>query len=385
MKLIYQPTLDAMWESAVLLLHFCGEDANATLAERLHGEHPEASLSVEQITLLNELQLIQDELKRGLALTVEEKALLRPDYDDALGGTSTFSSALFPFINTYSRTIDEVVAMVSQHSEARLRGYFLCELLDENDPRMEQFACELSFEVFVETITGMTGMKPENALHIMNVFANYHRSFQMATGVVRRLMALMEATEPKLEPFLAKWSNHMKPVAQQGSKSPVMRRLMDIGPLLEKYPNEIVVRPGFANPISIHIVLHDAFMSINDSYLFGDIKQGMLCFGLAAFELENTLFDVEGFNDDDVLSALKMLSDKSKYDILCILKEAPCYGAQLAQKLGLSPATISHHMNALLSMSLVRFDAQDNRMYYRLNNDRITALISKLQQTFLAN
>lgn len=84
-----------------------------------------------------------------------------------------------------------------------------------------------------------------------------------------------------------------------------------------------------------------------------------------------------------MIVALKLLSEKSKYDILKNLKQAPCYGAQLAQKLGLSPATISHHMNALLNQQLVRFDVQENRVYYQLDTRRMRELTAQLRRTFL--
>ncbi|MPQ44750.1 winged helix-turn-helix domain-containing protein, partial [Clostridium tarantellae] len=44
---------------------------------------------------------------------------------------------------------------------------------------------------------------------------------------------------------------------------------------------------------------------------------------------------------------LKCLSDKSKFEILKLLKNKPLYGQEIAHKLSLTPATVSYHMNNL--------------------------------------
>ena len=58
-------------------------------------------------------------------------------------------------------------------------------------------------------------------------------------------------------------------------------------------------------------------------------------------------------SEDELITALKLLGDKSKFEILRTVKDEGAYGAQLAKQMGLTTATISHHVNALLNRRLV--------------------------------
>lgn len=85
---------------------------------------------------------------------------------------------------------------------------------------------------------------------------------------------------------------------------------------------------------------------------------------------------------NNLIPILKVLSDKSKFDILVSLKNSPKYNLELAEQLGLTAATISHHMNALLTQGLVSVEKSDGRVYYTLNKDSIKNIIAELQHTF---
>lgn len=83
------------------------------------------------------------------------------------------------------------------------------------------------------------------------------------------------------------------------------------------------------------------------------------------------------------LQTLKLLADKSKFDILTSIKDKDAYGAELSRKTGLTTATISYHMTALLQEQLIHVERVNNRIYYRLNRDSVKELIEFLQETLL--
>ena len=60
-----------------------------------------------------------------------------------------------------------------------------------------------------------------------------------------------------------------------------------------------------------------------------------------------------------ILPILKALSDKSKFDILHSLLIAPKYNLELAEELDLTAATVSHHMNVLLTNKLVDIEKKE--------------------------
>ena len=58
------------------------------------------------------------------------------------------------------------------------------------------------------------------------------------------------------------------------------------------------------------------------------------------------------------------MSDGSKFDILLSLMSSPKYNLELAEELNLTAATVSHHMNVLLTYQLVSVEKRDGRVYY---------------------
>lgn len=81
-------------------------------------------------------------------------------------------------------------------------------------------------------------------------------------------------------------------------------------------------------------------------------------------------------------SFLKCISDSTKLGILKLLKDGPMYGTQLAEKLNCSGANISHHASALLSLGIVHFEKENNRMYIHLDKEKIIRHIDDLKELF---
>ena len=86
---------------------------------------------------------------------------------------------------------------------------------------------------------------------------------------------------------------------------------------------------------------------------------------------------------ESLLLKLKALSDSSKLEIITSLKISPKYNLEIAQQLGLTAATMSHHMNVLLNCGFVGVEKKDGKVYYHLHKDNIKDLIEELEQTLL--
>lgn len=72
---------------------------------------------------------------------------------------------------------------------------------------------------------------------------------------------------------------------------------------------------------------------------------------------------------------LKLLGDKSKFEILCLLKSHGRYNLEIAEELQLTPATASHHMSLLLSNHMVTVEKKDGRVYYQLNQETLREIM----------
>ncbi len=86
---------------------------------------------------------------------------------------------------------------------------------------------------------------------------------------------------------------------------------------------------------------------------------------------------------ESLLLKLKALSDSSKLEIITSLKVSPKYNLEIAQQLGLTAATMSHHMNVLLICGFVNVEKKDGKVYYHLKEENIKAMIEELEATLL--
>lgn len=113
------------------------------------------------------------------------------------------------------------------------------------------------------------------------------------------------------------------------------------------------------------------------------IVLGKTCFyGLIAEEaLEQ--FGYTSAGKEHLLTCLKALSDPSKLEILSMLKLTPKYAAELASQLGLTPATVSHHMSTLQAARLVYIERSNGKYYYHINEKTVKDMLDQLQSLIL--
>ncbi|MDM5302952.1 winged helix-turn-helix domain-containing protein [Bacillus subtilis] len=93
-------------------------------------------------------------------------------------------------------------------------------------------------------------------------------------------------------------------------------------------------------------------------------------------------------NDETVekmIGILKLLSDKSKFKILMLLRNKKLYANEIAESLQLSNATISHHMRILAVHGLVHTTRIQNRTYYYLDVETVRLLLHDLHHSLMVN
>lgn len=99
------------------------------------------------------------------------------------------------------------------------------------------------------------------------------------------------------------------------------------------------------------------------------------------------IFDAVSFGQQDnrmIAEALKMLSDKTRYQILVLLKEKKSMnGIEIAEFMKLAPSTVSHHMTHLKNSGLVHEEPAGNTKYYSINTHCMKNCIETLEKTFL--
>ena len=79
----------------------------------------------------------------------------------------------------------------------------------------------------------------------------------------------------------------------------------------------------------------------------------------------------------------RLLADPARWTLIQLLVAAPHYGQELAELLGLSIATVSHHLNGLKRLDLVDIRRDEHRLYYHLRTDRLRALLAGAERGLL--
>lgn len=86
-------------------------------------------------------------------------------------------------------------------------------------------------------------------------------------------------------------------------------------------------------------------------------------------------------SDEDMVTTLKALSDSTRVKILRLLKERNMYLKELADRVQLTPATVSHHIDVLMQSELVSItlgEENARKVFYQLNSSRLRSIGHKI-------
>lgn len=97
---------------------------------------------------------------------------------------------------------------------------------------------------------------------------------------------------------------------------------------------------------------------------------------MVAFALEQKDSPINEVGDRISL-VFKIISDRTRLEILREIIAEPTYGKLLAEKLNLTTATISHHVDVLKSVKLIKEKRIKNIKYFEANSDEIKKIFDE--------
>lgn len=142
-------------------------------------------------------------------------------------------------------------------------------------------------------------------------------------------------------------------------------------PQIKKIPT-VLLTPSF--------LFHDR-LTINHTPAQKEVQIVVSDIMLELEQLETNLEATEKRFQD----GLKVLGETTKFEILKRCLEETKYGAQLAEELNISGATVSHHMQALLNLSYVTVEIINKRAYYQTNIEKVREDLALFDQIFTQN
>lgn len=172
---------------------------------------------------------------------------------------------------------------------------------------------------------------------------------------IRQLIAVIDANIPAFEKAQAAVRGPLDKLIAQYAEA-LGSGGGQFGKFRESLSGDADVYPSLAFPISQLI--------FSGSYYYG--------------LLSALLLNQEGADQELLLRRLKAMSDGSRLEILRSIRQKPKYNLEIAEQLGLTAATMSHHMGVLLTCGFVGVNKQDSRVYYHLEEDAVRQFIASL-------
>ncbi len=236
-------------------------------------------------------------------------------------------------------------------------------LFDDTDPDDKEDSRPL-----VEQLDD-TGLADGEKWQILRVIQDAGPYLEQLTAVLTPLKALIEANLPMVQPllddFVIRWQAYFEKVS------------------FEVFLSEnIGIGAGDLNGFTLHI--YPSIFDCGTIILSMEAEAKAIYMQIGVCLQEGMSVKTLPMESYLLLEGLKALSDKSKLAILSHIRDKRSYGQALARETGLSTATISHHMSALINCGFIRMERVENRIYYQMDKDNLRKFLQKLSLYLLS-
>lgn len=90
----------------------------------------------------------------------------------------------------------------------------------------------------------------------------------------------------------------------------------------------------------------------------------------------------KGLSKVDIINILKVISDEKRFEIIELLtNSAPLIGKELVERLKLSKATVSHHIEQLKGIGFINEERVKNSKYYSINTNSVNEFLEYLSSS----
>ncbi len=271
-------------------------------------------------------------------------------------------------------TVDDMMVRLHSMTEQEVLKQFYRNLLQYNavvksTEEMEELDNEaISIMTILQYLMQMD-LPIEERWKIQDILVNRDNHLERLNAILQETVCLVMRYEKKLQQIVREYYNYWEEKLQ-GENLP--NRLCElVGMQLIDDTYGWVLEPCILNPKFFSM---EASIGDDNKALKPTICRLGVLFG-NTFTLEKAFVSVATWNEDDFLKALKLLSDKSKLDLLQMVKDTPAYGNEIAKHLGLKTATVSYHTSALIEAGLLSIDKVENKVYYRANKDAVKKVL----------
>ena len=250
----------------------------------------------------------------------------------------------------------------------RLNGSYL--LRDINSGGISFYAAEPGQPIppLSEQLDGLM-IEEQYRWRLYKLLTNYSAMFDELSALLRpaaqRVQDILPRILPQLQPVYDHWEQYFAKHA--------------FSELLERFTNQSMQLAEMDTYINLSLVAGGDMIYTYDELACSDCRQVYL----GVLLHENFRVDRLQMTDDGICSLLKLVADRSKFELLRRCARQPSYCQQLSREMGLTTATISRHMSLLLEAGLVRARKGESRIYYTIDREAVAALCDAVYTTLL--
>lgn len=245
----------------------------------------------------------------------------------------------------------------------------------ENDMIDEDYKerTDITLEYCLRLVEKMD-LSMEQKWNVERGILHYHQYLDELVLILEDIISLLKEYEPRIQELTERFYEYWTAFAKHNDISEYLGKTLSVnfGNSIE----EVCLIPFVAgcNTFYFDIAMDEEGNPVNKKCLY--MYTGIL------FD-DSFHVNKKPINNTVVYNNLKLLGDKSKFDILLYIKGKKAYGQELASMLGLTTPTISHHMNALFQAGFVHIERDANRVYYSMNGEKIEDFIQNVKKLLL--
>lgn len=246
-------------------------------------------------------------------------------------------------------------------NEGSLDGEF--ESLVNNHYKNSSWGKELDIKLEdILDLVDNTYFSPDKKLEILKIYIDtekMYKEFQDKIGrcelIVKKYFYLVEAR-----------FNDMVKNFEDRQNIDDLLEMFQVASLEEYYSDEIIIR--------FNCVQYNGGSFRVSSRKISKTK---MLLGILLFKLKEYSLSFED-SRDKLIEKCKAIGDETRFEILNKLSNRPYYVKELAEKMGISSASISHHLSILFQAGFIEPKVYDRKTYYNLKADKIVELGKRL-------
>ena len=357
MQIIFNSECDYIKESIIFMARYYNQEDFIDLKEHLK-KNSGYTRQVEKI--LTTMNVIYEEIEARLTLPEEMRDCFKP-----LGGEEIIDNSLADFILLET---DEFSKMSLKEVRKELVKKFRENpklFMNRASFQLEEDGISNEFE-FIQAIEELPSVDDGMKWKIWHAYKNYEQYVDKLMDQVEKIVPIIKEVyqkhQEKFSSFIQYWEDKTK----------------DRKSFEEAFHQHV----QFSFEDNSIIYVRPSFMGCNGMRLRDMGKETLTLFIGWMFKDEN-IINSSRVTAEELCARLKLLSDPSKYEILKLIKNKGLYGAQLAEQMNLTTATISHHVSTLSNASLLTFEKDASRIYYHLNKDQVGFLLDQIRTDLL--